>query len=154
MSKADDGLRNLLKKHLPRPAGFIWTFLETGGTHSGVPDSFWANPITRNSGWIECKATKGWSVEVRPHQVSWCSQHHAAGARVHVAVRARGVGSSDGRGDSLWILRGDCLAELQEHGLHLAPEYVLGVFYGEPKKWPWATITDILCRNSDDTRLI
>lgn len=147
MSKADDGLRALLKKHLPRKSGFIWTFLETGGTHSGVPDSYWAHPEDRTSGWIECKATKGWAVEVRPHQVAWCTQHYAAGVRTHVAVRARGQGSAAGHGDSLWLLRGDCLAALEELGLEALPhEYVLGRWYGDPRTWDWATVGRLLSR--------
>jgi hypothetical protein len=142
--KADDGLRKLLHTHLPRSAGFLWTAVETGGTHNGVPDSHWVNANTRSSGWIESKATDGWAVEVRPHQVSWIVPRVAAGERVTIAIRAKGKGSADGRGDSLWLVRGSAVKELQELGLKLPGWAILGIWYGPPKEWDWAAVSAII----------
>lgn len=144
MSKADDGLRALLQKHLPRPT-WLWTPVETGGTISGVPDSHYVNVERRVSGWVECKKTDGWAVEVRPHQVSWIRPRVAGGERVTIAVRARGTGSATGRGDSLWLIRGSAVAELQEKGLGLLPDWaLLGRWYGGPRTWDWEEIARIL----------
>lgn len=140
---ADDGLRKLIQKHLPRSTGFIFSPLETGGTHNGIPDLYWAHKEGEN-GWLECKATTGWAVEVRPHQVSWCMTHVAAGVRVVVAIRARGVGSAAGKGDSLWLVKGAAIKELQDQGLRLPEEYVLGRWYGDPKTWDWGAVGAIL----------
>lgn len=141
MSKADDGLRALLQKHLPRSSGWLWTVVETGGTASGVPDSHWVHQGTRTEGWVESKATDGWTVEVRPHQVSWIVPRVAAGTRICVAVRARGKGSSLGHGDSLWLMRGSYIKELQELGLKNLPERaILGRWYGRPGTWDWDAV--------------
>lgn len=143
MSKADDGLRAELQKFLPRSI-WQWTVVETGGTTSGVPDSHYVHKDRRVSGWIECKATDGWAVEVRPHQVSWIGPRVAAGERVTLAVRARGKGSSNGYGDSLWLIRGSAVRELQELGLKLPGWAVLGTWYGAPRTWDWDAIGKIL----------
>ena len=148
MSKADDGLRALFQKHLPRLRGFMWTVMETGGTHSGVPDSYWVHEPSASHGWIESKATTGWTVEVRPHQVSWIYPRVRAGVRVVVAVRARGKGSSKGYGDSLWLIDGAAIKELQEYGLQLPEEFVLGSWFGGPSSWDWDKIERLLLLKS------
>ncbi len=147
MSKADGGLRKELTRWLPKP-DWEWTAIETGGTLAGVPDSFWVNKTVRVSGWVECKHTDGWAVEVRPHQVGWCSRHAAAGVRVTIAIRAQGKGSSGGAGDSLWLVRGSAVKELQELGLEGLPSWaVLGMWKGPPRSWEWAEIGAILARD-------
>lgn len=143
MTHADDGLRALLRRHLPPPE-WEWTPVETGATVSGVPDSHWCHRTRHLSGWVEHKATDGWAVEVRPHQVGWARRHAAAGVRVVFAVRARGVGSSGGAGDSLWLVRGSAAPELQELGLRLPEWAVLGVWRGTPRSWDWGAVARIL----------
>lgn len=146
MGKADDGLRAVIQKHLIPRSRWLFTVLETGGTHNGVPDTHWVDAQSQTEGWIETKATTGWSVEVRPHQVSWIAPRVAAGVRVVVAVRARGVGSANGKGDALWLIQGAAVKELQEHGLRLPEEYVLGRWYGDPRTWDWGAVGVILTR--------
>lgn len=149
MGRADDGLRKEIQKGLPKP-DWEWTVVETGGTTDGVPDSHWAHPTSRTSGWIECKATDGWAVEVRPHQAGWISRHVRAGVRCVVAVRARGAGSSGGAGDSLWLVRGSAVKELQELGLRDLPEWaVLGKWCGPPRSWDWGAVGRILIGAQD-----
>jgi len=144
---ADGGLRAEVQRWLRKP-DWMWTPIETGGTHSGVPDSYWTHPASRTSGWVEHKATDGWAVEVRPHQAGWIGRHVRAGVRVHIAVRARGVGSSGGAGDSLWLIRGSAVSELQELGLERLPSWaVLGVWRGPPREWAWAEIAAELTRS-------
>src|SRR5690606_34757740 len=77
---ADDGLRKILAKYLPKPI-WHWTPIETGGTANGVPDTYWVSPGQERHGWLECKATTGWAVHVEPHQISWMDRAVAAGAR-------------------------------------------------------------------------
>lgn len=144
MSKADDGLRALFTKNLP---GDVWecTPIETGGTVSGVPDTFWKCKDPQASGWTEHKATTGWAVGVRPHQIGWIGRHVAAGVRVTVAVRARGIGSAAGHGDSLWLLRGECINHLAQYGLRDLPEaWILGRWYGGPRSWDWGVVARAL----------
>ena len=144
MSKADDGLRRIVQDYLPKPM-WLWTPIESGGTHQGVPDSHWAHPASQTSGWIEHKATDGWAVTVRPHQIAWMSRHAAAGVRVHVLVRARGVGSAAGRGDALWVLAGRCVGRLAEGGLEgLDHGDVLLRCAGRPAQWDWPALGNIL----------
>lgn len=143
MRKADDGLRKLIHDKLPRSAGFVWTPIETGGTIAGVPDSFWAHESLK-SGWLESKATDGWAVDVRPHQVSWVRSNIAMGVHVLIAVRAKGKGSSDGRGDSLWVIRGSAIVDLQDYGLKLPESAVLGRWYGGPRSWDMERVKGLL----------
>ena len=143
MSQADDGLRALLQRYLPKPE-WRWTPVESGGTHGGIPDSYYLHRLARADGWAECKRTSGWMVEMRPHQVQFLQTHAAAGVRCHVAVRARGTGSSRGKGDSLWLVRGAAAGELLEHGLRLDPAHVVGVWYGPPATWGWDAVAAAL----------
>lgn len=140
MSGIDGGVRKLLRDNLPKP-DWRWTPVESGGTHGGIPDSFWAHAPSRTSGWVECKKTLGWSVELRPHQLAWLKNHTEAGVRCAIAVRALGAGSSDGTGDSLWLVRGEAADRLAELGLQkIAPEDVLIRCVGSPRSWDWAGV--------------
>lgn len=145
MAKADGGLRKLFFDKLPRP-DFDWTPIETGGVTSGVPDSYYTvvSPEVRTSGWVECKKTDGWTLEIRPHQAGWLKRHVRAGVRCLLAVRAYGQGSTNGTGDALWLLRCDDVDELLEKGLKCRGELVLGVWYGPPKTWDWKMVRNHL----------
>lgn len=146
MPRADNGLRALIHSKLCKP-DWLWTSVETGLTAGGVPDSFWAHRPSQRSGWIEHKATTGWHVEIRPHQCAWIDTYTRAGVRVHIAVRASGTGSSQGHGDSLWLVRGESVRELMDRGLaKLADKSVVGKWYGPPPKWKWAEIAGFLTR--------
>lgn len=166
MSKADDGLRAILQKFLPKP-DWDWTVIETGSTHQGVPDSYYTHRDRevidyslmdpkvaaqlrgipgRPDGWVECKATDGWAVKVEPHQVRWLKRHAAAGVRCTLAVRARGVHSSRGTGDSLWVVQGGAAEYLQAEGLQLDPSHVLGAWFGPPESWDWRAVGSLLLR--------
>jgi hypothetical protein len=144
MPRADSGLRHAVQAYLPKPQ-WLWTPIETGATHQGVPDSFWAHEPTRTHGWIEHKATNGWSVNVRPHQISWLERHVRAGVRCHLLVRASGAGSANHRGDALWVVRGSAVRSLAEAGLNGLPgDAVLGRWYGGPRDWNWTALQGIL----------
>ncbi len=140
MSKADGGLRRLIQTKLISPPDWRATPVETGGTVDGVPDLYWAHKPTRQSGWIECKKTDGWSVEMRPHQISWLAWHANHGVRCSVAIWAKGVGSTKGLGDALWLVKGSGADNLALQGLRLSSTHVLGVWYGPPKTWDWTAI--------------
>lgn len=151
MGKADDGLRRIIQDYLPKPAWY-WDPIETGSTTGGVPDAHFLNREAGVSGWVESKKTDGWALKFEPHQIQW-HRIHAIPCRTFVAVRARGQGSSDGRGDGLWLLDGRCVDAAAEGGLLAALEggWVLGRWMGPPRSWDWTAVgrflTDFDFRN-------
>jgi hypothetical protein len=145
MTIADAGLRRTVQVHLPKSKGWLWTPIETGATHAGVPDSFWAHEPSQTSGWIEHKATGGWAVAVRPHQIAWMERHVRAGVHCVVLIRAGGLGSSNREGDALWAVAGHSIRLLNEMGLQKLPEdAVLGRWNGYPDQWDWYRLEQIL----------
>ena len=145
MTIADGGLRGVVQKHLHKSVGWLWTPVETGATRQGVPDTFWGHIPSGTSGWIEHKATSGWAVTVRPHQIAWIDLHMRAGVHCLIMVRASGAGSSRSHGDSLWVLPGDAIKLLAEKGLNELPgSMVLGRWCGDPYKWNWANVQGLL----------
>jgi hypothetical protein len=144
MTVADKGLRGIVQRNLPKASGWLWTPIETM-THAGVPDSFWAHQPTGLSGWVEHKATGGWAVSVRPHQIAWMERHAHAGVRCCFLIRASGAGSASGKGDALWAVAGAYARVLNEQGLgELPPEALLGVWTGQPTRWNWPEIQSLL----------
>lgn len=142
---ADDGLRAIVHSRLGKAKGWHWTPIETGSTTAGVPDSHWAHEPTQLSGWVEHKATKGWAVTVRPHQVSWMLLHLRCGVHCTIMVRAKGKASSKGIGDSLWAIDGNYVKILAEHSLaELPEEALLGRWYGSPDMWNWYAVGAVL----------
>jgi hypothetical protein len=144
MRNADDGLRKIIMENL---AGqdWKWTPIETGGTTNGVPDAYFMHRPSKQKGWVESKKTDGWAVKVEPHQVMW-HKLHAEICNSYFAVRTRGLGSSGGKGDGLWLVRGTAAALLQEGGLQAvrASGDVLGSWTGAPRNWPWWEIERVL----------
>jgi len=142
---ADSGLRRVVQTYLPKAKGWLWTPLETGATQAGVPDSFWAHEPTQTHGWIEHKATGGWAVTVRPHQIAWIERHVEAGVHCMVLIRAGGVGSTLSEGDALWAIDGAAIRLLAEMGLRQLPgSAVLGRWNGEPHSWDWVEVQRLL----------
>lgn len=145
MPIADAGLRRLVQDHLSKADGWLWTAVETGATHAGVPDSFWAHEPSQRCGWVEHKATQGWAVTIRPHQIAWMERHQRAGVRCHMLIRAMGKGSAKQKGDSLWIIGGAAVRMLAERNLGDLPSAaIMGYWSGEPHKWDWAAVARIL----------
>jgi len=145
MTIADAGLRRIVQDNLSKGDGWLWTAVETGGTHAGVPDSFWAHEPTQTSGWVEHKATSGWAVTMRPHQIAWMERHARAGVRCHILVRAMGSGSAKKKGDSLWVIDGAAARHLAGVGLGDLPDgAVLGYWAGGPSDWDWGLVRKIL----------
>lgn len=144
MGKADGGLRKVFQTFLPKP-DWKWSPIETGGTHNGVPDSFFAHTKLKVNGWVECKATDGWAVKFEPHQLAWIPTHVAAGVSVWVAIYARGVGSGGGKGSALWLAAGHLADVISRTGLNGIPkESYEGIWYGAPRTWDWKKIGEIL----------
>jgi hypothetical protein len=145
MGIADDGLRKIVQHHMPKATGWLWTPIETGATHAGVPDSFWAHEETKTHGWVEHKATGGWAVTVRPHQVAWMELYARAGVHCVFMIRAHGAGSAEGQGDALWVVAGSAARQLAEGGLENLPRpLVLGYWPGPPAEWDWRIVKRIL----------
>jgi len=143
MGVADGGLRKTFKDHLPKP-DWRWTPIETRGTHNGVPDSFYLHRPSSSHGWLECKITTGWAVKFEPMQIAWLMLHSDGGVPCWIAVRASGVGSGGGSGDSLWLLHGLAAETLSKDGLRCDPSLVHGVWFGKPAEWNWKQVTTLL----------
>jgi len=148
---ADAGLRKVVQHHLHKSQGWLWTPVETAGTRQGVPDTHWAHIPSFTSGWVEHKATHGWAVTVRPHQIAWIDLHMRAGVHCLIMVRAMGVGSSHDRGDSLWVIDGAAIKALAEKGLNGIPGLaVLGRWCGELHEWNWPAVQQLMTGRQHD----
>jgi len=138
--KTDGNLNDIIRDNL-RPSGIHFQRIETGAIAAGVPDlNYCADGV---EGWIENKKTHGWTVTLRPKQVSWIYRRIRAGGRVMIAVRrmvAGGVRSD--RADELWLLRGEYAADLKARGLRWAlnSEALLYRGVGGPMRWSWPRI--------------
>jgi hypothetical protein len=135
---ADDGLRRLFRQHLP---GIDWTTIETGLVSPGVPD---LNGCARGvEFWVECKATKGWTVTLRPEQIGWLDRRTRAGGRTFVAVRRHRPASARRQPtDEIWLFSGTHARRLKLLGLRgLAPR---ARFTGGPTNWDWERLEIIL----------
>lgn len=136
----DGGLRALLRRHLPR---VHWQSVESHGTGRGTPDVEGCHDGV--SFWVECKATSGWSVTLRPEQVAWHLRRARAGGRSFVAVRraARG-GPRNPAADELWLLRGSAARELRSGGLRWAGDdrggALVGCWSQGPSAWDWEDV--------------
>lgn len=154
MSKADDGLRRILRDHLPQ---FHWQSIESGLVEAGIPDANYCGD--GSEGWIECKRARHWEIDLRPEQVAWLTRRARHGGRVLVAVRRRPVaGPRTEKADELWLLRGAFAREMLDYGLRgfvpLGMEgrwgpwrgngALLGRWQGGPARWDWPAIGRVL----------
>lgn len=151
MSRVDDGLRPLFRKHLPM---FHWQSVESGLVERGIPD---ANYCALSSvagsgdraqgveGWIEFKATSNFTVDLRPEQVGWILTRRRYGGRVFVAIRRRSAaGPRKGAAtDTLYLYDGWYARELREQGLR-APVPCLLTCDDGPRYWDWELVRSLL----------
>lgn len=138
----DDDLRPIFRRHLPM---LDQQSVETGGVSRGVPDTNWCCESVE--GWIEFKATSGYTVDLRPEQIGWIARRVRHGGRVHVAVRRRHDGGPR-RGppvDELWIAHGVWVKELRTAGLRSNQAKLLR-WTGGPARWDWSEVLDLLMR--------
>lgn len=146
----DGGLRSIFRTKLT--VGWHWQSIETGGTGLGVPDSnYCSNGI---EGWIEYKQTEGWTVDLRPEQVSWITTRVLRGGQVFIAVRRKNQGGPR-RGapvDELWLWPGRLARELRENGLKTG-ETPIYFGIGGPARWDWKEIERILLIPKDCVKL-
>lgn len=133
---ADGGLRSRIVGGLVGPH---WQAIETGGTGRGIPDleGCWQGHST----WIECKATTGWVVGLRPEQIAWLQRRCRVGGSAWIAVRRQGRkwwrgGARKGTVDELWIWHGSLAAHIAEHGLDCGLEPAL--YLQAP--WDWQSV--------------
>lgn len=145
----DGGLRSLFRDHLR--VGWHWQSIETGGTGRGVPDSNFCASEKRDGvlrgieGWVEYKQTDGWTVDLRPEQISWLLERTTRGGRCFVAVRRKNQGGPR-RGDpvdEVWIYPGILARRLRIEGLRLE-EGLLHRSEGGPSNWDWVRIAEVL----------
>lgn len=139
MTTTDNGLRPIFHTHLRQAQ---WTAVETGGTGRGIPDSEYCFP-GGVSGWIEFKATNGWTIDLKTEQIGWLLRRVRAGGRAFVAVRRQTLyGPRRGAAvDELWLFPASAAKEIKLLGLkNHAPGVVLGCWPGGPAKWNWAAV--------------
>jgi hypothetical protein len=137
----DGGLRALFRKHLPH---FFITTIETGGTGRGIPDLEYCSPAGV-SGWVECKKTGAWAVDLEPEQVAWLTRRARYKGRCFIAVRRKHAGGPR-KGppiDEIYIWPGARAADLKRLGLEHG---LLGDCYGAngPARWSWDAIARLL----------
>lgn len=135
MSRVDDGLRKIFRKHLRRRAH--WQSVETGSTSRGVPDSSCCMEGAPEF-WIEFKSVRrGWSVKMRPEQIGWLLRRERMGGRTFVGVRRR-----TGVADELWMFSGKYARELKDEGLR--GPVPMGLWKGGPERWSWDEVRYVL----------
>lgn len=130
---SDANLRQIFRKHLPL---FDWQSVETWSTGRGVPDlNFCYNGV---EGWIECKRTLAWKVNITPEQIGWIERRCRHGGRVFIAVRRmRAAGPRLGPAvDELYLLPG-----MAARSLNLQTSQPSGwAWFGGPSGWDWSEI--------------
>src|SRR5262245_52870694 len=119
----DGGLRQLLRKELKH---WQWTSIETGLTASGVPDCEYCTPYGVQ-GWVECKVTKIWYVQIKPLQVAWLMRRYRMRGRAWIAVRRLNKHS-----DELWLMDGGQAEALYHNGLNGVSAWC---WEGGPSNW-------------------
>lgn len=91
-------------------------------------------------GWVECKATDGWTVDLDRHQSGWLFRRARLGGRAWVAVRRR-HGGGPRRGppvDELWMVPAALARQARAHGLRGAGDCWRTA--GGPARWDWAGV--------------
>lgn len=115
--KPDDGLRAVIRQHLPTHRGrpVQWVTIETGMTQGGVPDMIgtcWGRTV-----WVECKATDAWKFAVRDLQVGFARANQVCLGRLVYAVRRRPLRREEYGQDQLWVVSGRHLDRVLRSGL-------------------------------------
>lgn len=139
MQSQERDFRKLITKHALASPVYEVTPVESGGTVSGIPDSYWSHTKSSMAGWLELKVTDGWTVDLRPHQIGWLTRHSRRGILCRLAVRQTGVVRGVKR-DVFWAFDGAYAGLLKEHGLKEAGGYALCKLEGGPRKWDWNTV--------------
>jgi hypothetical protein len=138
MTKPDAGLRAIFRERLPQ---FDWCSIESGTTGRGIPDSNYC--ADGMEGWIEFKATPGWTCPLRPEQVGWLARRARYGGRVWIAVRQRGTPRTPR--DRLWLIPGDMAREAKAHGLEpLLSHRRAWKWEAGPSQWNWDSVATAL----------
>lgn len=145
----DGGLRPLFRQNLRQ---FMWTSIETGSTHSGVPDSHYI--CDGASGFAEFKQTDANRIKsLNPFQAAWLSRYARCGGRAWIACRRRHHGGPrlGDPVDELWMVPGILARELRAGGLLslagtplLRDENWLAGAPGGPARWPWDRVAVLL----------
>lgn len=132
--RGDDGeLKQLMPEALMQ---FDWQRIESAITGGGIPD---LNYCWRGlEGWVECKRTTAWAVNLDPKQVAWLTRRARHGGRVFIAVRrmTRNV-------DELHVIPGEFAREVRLGGLAAnLPGRVS--WAGGPGGWSWRAVAELL----------
>lgn len=136
--KADDGLRAIIRAHLPM---VHWSTIETGSTQSGVPDL--EGCINGTQFWLECKHTNAYALRMGEFQVGWHARRWREGGVSFIAVRQHRLpGPRTTARDSLYLYPGSAVLELQSCGLR-SPS-TLGHWECGPSHWDWGAVQKIL----------
>lgn len=151
--KPDDGLRAVIRQHLPAHRGrpVQWVTIETGMTQGGVPDMI---GTCGRMVWVECKATDAWKFAIRDLQIGFARTSRVCGGPLFYAVRRRPLRREEYGQDQLWLISAKHLDHVLEYGLRSAKSYEadadrttryahrLGT--GGPSTWDWQRFGDIL----------
>jgi hypothetical protein len=131
----DGNLRAIFQQRL---STWQWNKIETGVISPGLPDSEFCVPYIQHSGWIEFKATKIYSVQIKPLQVAWLMQRSRYNRDAWIAVRRFVIHKSI---DELWLMSGDQAMALKNGGLRNITGWM---WEGGPSNWNFIEIGEML----------
>jgi hypothetical protein len=106
--------------------------VETGAVEPGVADM--NGCCDGVEFWVEMKATKAWTIDVKASQVAWHKLRQSKGGRTFFAVRRHS--------DELYLFSGKEAERLREAGLRGPPALLRSE--GGPARWPWEAILKLL----------
>jgi hypothetical protein len=145
----DGNLRPLFQRYLPQ---FHIQPIEVGALGRGIPDANYCGEGVE--GWIEFKsATHDRPPRMEPEQIGWIHERRRFGGRVFIAVRCTGRSERFRKDyfahkdlplpdDMLLMFTGGEAPNIKD--LNLNSVYLRGITWGEPEKWDWRFIGDIL----------
>lgn len=140
----DGGLRTLFHSHIPE---FHWVAIETGLTHSGVPDSNYC--YGGKDRWVEFKQTETYRIKQTkktPFQIAWHERRARAEGKTFLAVRRWHDGGVrlGAAVDELYIFSGTLIRQVYTNSMvHPASRHV---FFspGGPSFWDWKKVRSVL----------
>lgn len=141
---SDGGLRKLFSDHLKQAH---WQSVETWSTGKGVPDVNYCFP-DGIEGWVECKKTETFRLDISPEQVSWAETRMRRGGRVFIGVR-RQTTEGPRKGppvDELWLFKGVAIRWLTYQKMNNTMGLALRC-EGGPRNWDWAAVAKVLISN-------
>jgi hypothetical protein len=134
--KKDGGLRPMFRERLK---GWQFSSIESAGSAIGVPDLEFCTP-SGVQGWIECKVTKIFTVQMSALQAAWIDRRSRYGGNIWISVRRTPVAKIYENVDELWLVNGSQAKDLRAGGLRNIDPQSYTRYCGGPSRWDWDSI--------------